>query len=123
MSEINFRRTQESDLQAIIMISGFDGASFSSESKEALWAKFYTAAPRRQRQGALHGQIEADRIVADWQRDGLGGRLLAWAIAECRMRDCKVVQLTTDKSRVDAHGFYDRLGLKASHIGCNWNCD
>jgi hypothetical protein len=27
------------------------------------------------------------------------------------------VQLTTDRSRVDAHRFYDRLGFEASHIG------
>jgi len=27
------------------------------------------------------------------------------------------VQLTTDRSRADAHRFYDRLGFTASHIG------
>jgi hypothetical protein len=27
------------------------------------------------------------------------------------------VQLTTDKSRKDAHRFYDRLGFRASHEG------
>lgn len=29
--------------------SGFDGAVFSREWRNALWAKFYTEAPRRQR--------------------------------------------------------------------------
>jgi hypothetical protein len=28
-----------------------------------------------------------------------------------------VVQLTTDRSRVDAHRFYERLGFEATHIG------
>ena len=28
-----------------------------------------------------------------------------------------LVQLTTDKSRKDAHRFYERLGFKASHEG------
>ncbi|TIW70852.1 MAG: GNAT family N-acetyltransferase, partial [Mesorhizobium sp.] len=48
---------------------------------------------------------------------GLGQRLLEWAIDKCRERGCRVVQLTTNKSRTDAHRFYERLGFKASHIG------
>ena len=35
--------------QARCLIPGFDGAVFSTEWKEALWARFFTAAPRRQR--------------------------------------------------------------------------
>ncbi|RUT82707.1 GNAT family N-acetyltransferase, partial [Mesorhizobium sp. USDA-HM6] len=47
----------------------------------------------------------------------LGQRLLEWAIDKCRDRGCRIVQLTTNKSRLDAHRFYERLGFKASHIG------
>ena len=43
--------------------------------------------------------------------------MLQWAIDEARRRGCAVVQLTTDKSRVDAHRFYERLGFTASHEG------
>lgn len=68
-------------------------------------------------QGALRGQIEAVRIVADRRGTGLGQRLLEWAVAECRTRGCRLVQLTTNKSRSDAHRFYERLGFKASHVG------
>ena len=32
------------------LIRGFDGAILSSKSRDALWARFYTGAPRRQRQ-------------------------------------------------------------------------
>jgi hypothetical protein len=35
--------------QASCLIPGFDGAILSLERKDALWAKFFTAAPRRQR--------------------------------------------------------------------------
>jgi len=69
------------------------------------------------RRGALRGQIEAVRVAAGHRGCGLGQRLFEWAIAECRDRGCRTVQLTTDKSRADAHRFYDRLGFKASHIG------
>jgi GNAT superfamily N-acetyltransferase len=34
-----------------------------------------------------------------------------------KRRGCKTVQLTTDKSRKDAHRFYARLGFVASHEG------
>ncbi len=30
---------------------------------------------------------------------------------------CGLVQLTTDKTRTDAHRFYDRLGFEATHEG------
>ena len=36
---------------------------------------------------------------------------------EARRRNCALVQLTTDKSRADAHRFYERLGFVASHEG------
>jgi GNAT superfamily N-acetyltransferase len=39
------------------------------------------------------------------------------AIAECRARGCRLVQLTTDKTRTDAHRFYERLGFVGSHLG------
>ncbi|MDG4829620.1 hypothetical protein O7627_09930 [Solwaraspora sp. WMMD1047] len=52
-------------------------------------------------------------IVALLADDVLG----KWVIAQARRRGCGLVQLTTDKSRVDAHRFYERLGFVASHEG------
>lgn len=69
------------------------------------------------RLGALRAQIEAVRVRADRRGDGLGRRLIQWAIDEARRRDCVLIQLTSDASRVDAHRFYERLGFKASHVG------
>ena len=43
--------------------------------------------------------------------------MLRWAIDEARARGAALVQLTTDKSRVDAHRFYRRLGFVDSHEG------
>jgi GNAT superfamily N-acetyltransferase len=43
--------------------------------------------------------------------------MFQWAINESRGRGCALVQLTTDKSRPDAHRFYERLGFIASHEG------
>lgn len=73
--------------------------------------------PGLARQGALRAQIEAVRVRHDYRSRGLGAALFAWAIEEARRRNCALVQLTTDKSRVDAHRFYERLGFVASHEG------
>jgi len=43
--------------------------------------------------------------------------MLAWAVSEARQRGCALIQLTTDKTRTDAHRFYERLGFVASHEG------
>jgi GNAT superfamily N-acetyltransferase len=43
--------------------------------------------------------------------------MIGWAVAEGRRRGCALVQLTTDKTRTDAHRFYARLGFVASHEG------
>jgi GNAT superfamily N-acetyltransferase len=42
---------------------------------------------------------------------------LQWAVGEARRRGCALVQLTTDKTRVDVRRFYERLGFVASHEG------
>ena len=67
--------------------------------------------------GAWRGQIESVRIRHDHRDAGLGGTMIEWAIDRCRERGCRIVQLTTDKSRKDAHRLYERLGFEASHEG------
>ena len=42
---------------------------------------------------------------------------------ESARRGCALVQLTTDKSRADAHRFYERLGFAASHEGFKMSVD
>jgi ribosomal protein S18 acetylase RimI-like enzyme len=69
------------------------------------------------RMGSWRGQIEAVRIATRRRDSGLGQKMFEWAISECKSRGCSLVQLTTDKSRTDAHRFYEKLGFKASHEG------
>jgi GNAT superfamily N-acetyltransferase len=73
--------------------------------------------PGLARRGALRAQIEAVRVADTARGGGLGGAMIGWAIEEARRRGCALVQLTTDKSRTDAHRFYQRLGFVASHEG------
>ena len=67
--------------------------------------------------GAWRGQIEAVRIAAHLRGQGLGREMIQWAIDRCRERGCRMVQLTTHKSRERAHAFYERLGFEPSHVG------
>ena len=73
--------------------------------------------PGLSRRGAWRAQIEAVRTHADFRGRGLGRSFLTWAIEHARDRGCALVQLTTDKSRADAHRFYEGLGFIASHEG------
>jgi GNAT superfamily N-acetyltransferase len=56
-------------------------------------------------------------VRADARSEGLGARLVEWAIGESRRRGCHLVQLTSDASRDGAHRFYERLGFTGSHVG------
>lgn len=76
-----------------------------------------TVVPGLARGGALRGQLEAVRVGSSRRGSGLGAALVGWAVEEARRRGCALVQLTTDKRRTDAHRFYERLGLIASHEG------
>ena len=67
--------------------------------------------------GARRAQIEGVRVASDRRRAGIGAQLIADAEGRARDAGCSQMQLTTDRSRVDAHRFYDRLGFTPSHIG------
>ena len=73
--------------------------------------------PGLARRGALRAQIEAVRVHESCRGRGLGAAMMGWAVGEARRRGCVLVQLTTDKSRLDAHRFYRQLGFVASHEG------
>lgn len=73
--------------------------------------------PGLSRLGSTRVIIEAVRVSETSRGQGLGGRYVQWAIERARSDGAALVQLTTDRSRVDAHRFYERFGFAASHIG------
>jgi GNAT superfamily N-acetyltransferase len=147
MDNIAFRRATEADVAAIVAMLADDPLGAAREDVSTPLANAYLAAfraidadpnqylavmtdgdavigtlqltfiPGLSRKGALRGQIEAVRVASSRRGQGLGQRLFEWAIEQCRARGCRTVQLTTDRSRADAHRFYERLGFEASHIG------
>jgi GNAT superfamily N-acetyltransferase len=67
--------------------------------------------------GLKRGLIEAVRVASNRRGEKIGEKMIAWAIEKCRRESCGIVQLTTHKTRTDAHRFYDRLGFEPSHVG------
>ncbi|SDY40717.1 L-amino acid N-acyltransferase YncA [Micromonospora pattaloongensis] len=76
-----------------------------------------TILPGLSRRATTRALVEAVRVSSSERGSGLGTELLRWAIDEARRRGCRLVQLTTDRARTDAHRFYESLGFEATHIG------
>ena len=72
-------------------------------------------------QGGLRAQVESVRVDTQQQNQGVGSEMMKWAIQRAKDRNAHIVQLTTHKSRADAHRFYERLGFKGTHLGMKLN--
>ena len=99
----------ERDPNQVLIVAEVDG--------ETAGVLQITAIPGLTRLGAWRAQIEGVRIDRARRRAGLGEIMITWAIEEARRRGCRLIQLTTDKQRPDAHRFYERLGFVATHEG------
>ena len=67
--------------------------------------------------GGWRALIEGVRVARGSRGSGMGRRMVEHAIALAREAGCHMVQLTTDKRRPDALGFYRGLGFEATHEG------
>ncbi len=147
MDGLRMREAVEGDLPAIVALLDDDAQSRGREDPRLPLAAAYLAAfgaidrdpdqllivaeqggaivgtmqlsflPGLSFRGAWRGQIEAVRIARERRGQGLGMQLIEWAIARCRDRGCRMVQLTSKTTRTDAHRFYERLGFVRSHVG------
>jgi GNAT superfamily N-acetyltransferase len=145
MTGLAFRRATRTDLPAIVAMLADDHLGATRESPNDLTAyepafaaidadpnqllvvceqngavigtMQLTVIPGLSHKGASRMLIEAVRVHQDARGSGLGSAMIRWAIGLARERGCRMVQLTTDRSRVDAHRFYERLGFEPTHIG------
>src|SRR5215471_5544234 len=62
-------------------------------------------------QGASRALIEDVRVASSRRSRGIGEQLVQWAVGQARARGCKLVELLTHNTRVDAQRFYERLGF------------
>ncbi len=66
---------------------------------------------------SLVAQLEAVHVSKDFRSKKIGTAMMNWAIEQARNNGCHRIQLTSNKLRINAHRFYDRLGFKATHEG------
>lgn len=147
LPQIAFRRARRDDVAAIVKMLADDHLGRARERvEEPLPAPYYNAyarlasdpnialvvaddsgavvgclqlciLPGLSSQGASRGLIEDVRVASDRRSRGIGEQLVQWAVAEARSKGCKLVELLTHQTRVDAQRFYERLGFSKSHVG------
>lgn len=149
MTALTFRKASRDDLQTIVDMLADDHLGTTRESPDDLTPYIpafeainrdpnqllvvcerdgaivgtmqLTITPGLSRKGASRMTIEGVRVHQEARGSGLGGDMVRWAISEAREQGCRMVQLTTDKSRTDAHRFYERLGFEPTHVGYKLN--
>jgi GNAT superfamily N-acetyltransferase len=67
--------------------------------------------------GLPTAEVEGVHVAEAFRGRRIGETMICWAIDEARRLSCKRLQLTSNKARLDAHRFYERLGFVKSHEG------
>ncbi len=68
-------------------------------------------------EGSRRATIENVHVFEKCRNRGVGTQLMCHAISLAKDEKCSIVQLTSNKSRKDAHRFYERIGFRATHEG------
>lgn len=76
-----------------------------------------TMIPNISHQGGWRALIEGVRVAARARGGGVGRAMFKHAIGLARDKGCRMVQLTTDRTRPDALAFYESLGFTHTHAG------
>lgn len=67
--------------------------------------------------GRTRATAESVHVLPEHRGQGVGAQMMAHAIAEAKAAGAGVLQLSSNKSRTDAHRFYEKLGFAKSHEG------
>jgi GNAT superfamily N-acetyltransferase len=67
--------------------------------------------------GKVRAFLESVQVRANQRSRGIGAKMVRFAESEARARGAATMQLTSNKKRLDAHRFYERLGYAKSHEG------
>ena len=147
MMDLSFRQASKSDLTALVHMLGDDSLGSMREDLSTPMNPKYIEAfnhiesdpnnelivatlnddivgmvqltfiPYLTHTGSWRCLIEGVRIHSGYRGKGLGGKLFEWSIQRAKERNCRLVQLTSDKTRTEALKFYESLGFVASHEG------
>lgn len=76
-----------------------------------------TIIPGLAARGRKRAKIESVHVAPKWRGRGIGGLMIAHALAFAELQGAGIAELTSNKDRVDAHRFYRDLGFDQSHEG------
>ena len=147
MSELQIREAQAADLEAIIRLHeedelGAHGDAWTAENRAAYERAFaaiekspdnrlfvavlgdevvgtfqLTFIPNLTGRGALRTKVESVKVKGSKRSLGIGAQMMDFAANEARARGASLLELSSNKSRKDAHRFYERIGYSRSHEG------
>ncbi|MCB8822068.1 GNAT family N-acetyltransferase [Microvirga rosea] len=147
MSALTFREAAPQDLEAIIRLHeedelGSHGDAWTPENRPAYEAAFAAIAqssenslfvaldrdevvgtfqltfiPNLTSRGALRVKVESVKVKGARRSGGIGSQMMIFAEEEARRRGAGMLELTSNKTRTEAHRFYERLGYTRSHEG------
>lgn len=147
MSDLTIREAEPRDLEPIIRLHeedelGTNGDAWTPENQPAYEAAFAAIAqslesslyvatvgeevvgtfqltfiPNLTGRGALRVKIESVKVKTARRSGGIGSRMMVFAEDEARRRGARMLELSSNKTRKNAHRFYERLGFSCSHEG------
>ena len=62
--------------------------------------------------GAPSGVVEDVVVHSRWRGQGVGRRMMHYAMERCREAGCYKLTLSSNRKRADAHRFYESLGFQ-----------
>ena len=145
---VEIRRARREDLEAIVRLHeedelGGHGDAWRPETQAAYEAAFAAIAaspenelyvaeaegrvvgtfqltfiPNLTGRGALRVKVASVKVGARLRSRGIGARMMAFAEAAARFRGARILELTSNGTREDAHRFYEeRMGFRRSSYG------
>lgn len=67
--------------------------------------------------GATNMLVKAVHTRQSARGEGIGAAMMRYCMALARERNVRMVQLMSNRDRIDAHRFYERLGFNRTHCG------
>ena len=108
-----------------IYLSAFDAVDASPDNRlfvaeregSVIGTYQLTLIPGLAYRGKRRAKLESVHVAPEWRGQGIGRVMVSSAIGQAREAGAGLVELTSNKSRTDAHRFYRGLGFQQSHEG------
>lgn len=68
-------------------------------------------------QGATSLLVQTVHVRPDLRGNGIGHEMMRYCVRQAELKGAASVHLTSNRLRVDAHRFYERLGFRQTHVG------